>query len=253
MANKTKNLEDEIRRAKDSHREGTGRGESPRMRVGNYIGDLVYGANDGIVTTFAVVAGASGAALSSKVVLILGFANLIADGLSMAIGNYLGRKSERAFAESERSIEEWEVENIPEVERQEIRDIFQKKGFIGEDLDRAVDIITSDKKLWVETMMKDELGIYKGDDVNPLRNGVATFGSFVLAGLLPLIPYLFRFNHSFSSSIVMTALTLFTVGSLRSLVTRRNWFKSGLEMLLIGAIAAGAAYSIGYFIQNTIL
>jgi VIT1/CCC1 family predicted Fe2+/Mn2+ transporter len=248
-------VDEQIRKAKEAHRLGH-KWSMHRRWAGNYIGDMVYGANDGIITTFAIVAGVAGAALSHTVVLILGFANIFADGLSMAIGNYLGRKSEKEYAESERRVEEWEVEHIPEEERKEIREIFKKKGFEGKDLERAVKIITSDKKRWVETMLKDELGIYRGDEGNPVWHGVITFGSFVLAGSLPLIPYILAFNppdSNFPASIVMTGFALFIVGSLRSIVTRKNWFTSGLEVLGIGAIAAFAAYGVGFFIQNFIL
>jgi VIT1/CCC1 family predicted Fe2+/Mn2+ transporter len=255
MEQDQKYIEEKIRKAKEAHRLGH-KWSMHRRWAGNYIGDMVYGANDGIITTFAIVAGVAGAALSHTVVLILGFANIFADGLSMAIGNYLARKSEREYADSERSVEEWEVEHIPEEERKEIRDIFQKKGFEGEDLERAVEIITSDKKRWVETMLKDELGIYRGDEGNPVWHGATTFGAFVLAGALPLIPYILKLNPSdtnFHASIIMTGFALFIVGSLRSIVTRKNWLKSGLEMLGIGAIAAFAAYGVGFFIQNVIL
>lgn len=246
-------LLEQIRQAREAHQQGRATAVMHRRRMGNFIGDIVYGANDGIITTFAVVAGVAGAALSPTVVLVLGFANLIADGFSMAVGNYLGRKSEREYADSERRTEEWEVEHIPEEERKEIREIYQKKGFEGEDLERAVEIITSDKKRWVEAMLKDELGIFKEDEGNPLWNGAATFGAFVIAGLLPLLPYIFKLGSAFQAAIGMTGFALFIVGSTRSLVTRKNWLKSGLEMLGIGVLAAAAAYGAGYFIQHYIL
>ena len=249
MQQDKQDLQDQIRQAKEAHREGRRVVPFRRRWIGNYIGDIVYGANDGIITTFAVVAGVAGAALSLKVVLILGFANLIADGFSMAIGNYLGRKSERDFAESEKRMEEWEVEHIPEEERQEIREIYIRKGFEGEDLERAVEIITSDKIRWVEAMLKDELGIFKGGGENPVWNGVATYISFVIAGLFPLTPYFFKLMNAFPVSIGTTAFALFLVGSSRSIVTRKNWFLSGLEMLVIGSVAAIAAYGIGYLIH----
>ena len=99
------------------------------------IGDLVYGATDGAVTTFAVVAGVVGAALSPSIILILGFSNLFADGFSMAVGNYLGSKSQKEYIEKERRREEWEIDNLVEQEKQEIKDIYTKKGFTAELLD----------------------------------------------------------------------------------------------------------------------
>src|SRR3990167_6334872 len=123
--------------------------------TGTYVGDFVYGAIDGSVTTFAVVSGVAGAALSSNIVIILGLANLLADGFSMAIGNYLSSKSDIEFAQKEREREEWEVEHYPKGEIEEIRGIFRAKGFEGKKLEDAVETITSNKKLWVDTMMAE--------------------------------------------------------------------------------------------------
>ncbi|OGD49565.1 hypothetical protein A3B59_03395 [Candidatus Beckwithbacteria bacterium RIFCSPLOWO2_01_FULL_49_47] len=214
--------------------------------------DVVYGANDGIVTTFAVVAGVAGARLSPAIVLILGFANLLADGLAMAIGNYLGTKSELEYIKRERKMEEWEVDHLPDLEKKEVEAIMAKKGFKGQDLKKAVAIITADKKVWVDCMMVEELGLIAEDDASPVKNGLATFIAFSVAGLFPLLPYVFaRLSplSPFDLSIIFTALALFTVGSLRTLVTRRHPLRSGIEMLLVGAIAALAAYLVGYFID----
>ena len=121
-----------------------------RRIFGKYIGDLVYGANDGIITTFAVVSGAAGAALPGGVIIILGFANILADGISMGASNFLGKKSEQDFAKAQYKKEEWEIDNLRELEVEEIRDIYEKKGFKGRDLERAVAVITADKGfVWV--------------------------------------------------------------------------------------------------------
>src|SRR3989338_7393378 len=153
---------------------------------GGYLRDVIYGANDGIITTFAVVAGVAGAALSSGVVIILGFANLIADGISMGMSNYLGLKSQRDFEARERQREEQETEMWPEEERDEIRRMYAAKGFAGQDLERAVAIITSDKKRWVDEMMVGEFSVVTGSEETPWKHGLVTFGAFVIAGALPL-------------------------------------------------------------------
>ena len=119
------------------------------------LGDFVYGATDGAVTTFAVVAGVVGASLSPSIVLILGFANLLADGFSMAVGNYLATKAQREYIEKARKREEWEIDNLVEQEKQEIRDIYTKKGFKAELLDEIVKVITSRRKVWFDTMMRE--------------------------------------------------------------------------------------------------
>jgi len=245
-------LDEKIRRAKAAHALGNNshKAEFHKRTGGTYIRDVVYSANDGIVTTFAVVAGVAGAGLSPSIILILGFANLFADGLSMAIGNYLGTKSELEYNKSEQKMEEWEVEYIPEEERQEIREIYAKKGFQGDDLEAAVRVITSDKKTWVREMMIAELGILSEDGMSPIRNGVTTLISFVIAGLLPLLPYLFGFGGAWGLSIFMTGFALFVVGVARTKVTGTKWYLGGVEMLFVGAIAAGAAYAVGWGIER---
>jgi VIT1/CCC1 family predicted Fe2+/Mn2+ transporter len=215
-----------------------------------YVGDLVLGALDGSVTTFAVVAAATGAAQPASVVLIIGIANLFASGVSMALGNYLGTKSEEEFREKHRRREEYETERFPELEKEEVRKIFADKGFQGEDLERAVEIITSNKQIWVETMMRDELRI-SPEKRSPWLSGLVMLIAFVLAGSVPLLPYLISlFEPSFrplalSSSVVMTFAAIFVVGTARSLVTGRRWWIAGIEMTVIGAIASLIAYVIG--------
>lgn len=222
---------------------------------GSYVGDFVYGAIDGSVTTFAVVSGVAGASLSVNIVIILGFANLLADGFSMAIGNYLSSKSNAEFIEKERKREEWEIEHYPQGEVEEIRAIFRKKGFKGKQLEYAVKTITSNKKVWVDTMMADELSLIK-EKTSPVKKGAVTYISFILVGFIPLIPYLLSFisetvNASvYQLSIILTFITFFFIGSAKVYVTGKNWLKSGLETLLVGGVAAIIAYAIGYFLRG---
>lgn len=223
---------------------------------GRYIKDIVYGANDGIITTFAVVSGVAGAALSIKTVLILGFANLLADGLSMGASNYLGSKSEEHYYKREKAMEKWEVDNLPEDEREEIRRIYAKKGFHGQDLARAVDIITSDKDRWVDVMMKEELGLIQEPKGQAWKSGVVTFIAFAIAGLMPLVSYLFvgRLGgvSPFALSIIITGLSLFAVGAARTFVTKHAWWRAGAEMFIVGLLAAGAAYGVGAVLKGVV-
>src|SRR6056300_339085 len=136
----------------------------------DYIGEFVYGGIDGSVTTFAVVAGSAGANLDTSVIIILGFANLIADGFAMSVGSYLSNKSEKQNFEKHERIEYWEVDHLPEKEKEEIRDIYRDKGFEGELLEQVVDVITSDKDRWVDVMMKEELNLIK-EEKSPLAMG----------------------------------------------------------------------------------
>ncbi len=222
-----------------------------RHVAGKYIGDFIYGANDGIITTFAVIAGSFGASLAPIVIIILGFANLLADGLSMGASNFLGKKSEQDYARAQRQKEEWEIEHLREIEVEEIREIYERKGFVGKDLERAVEIITSDRKIWLDTMMRDELNIIEETDNDPVRHGFATFASFLVAGLFPLLPYLVpNVPSPFLLSILVGGITLFFLGSLRSLVTTVSWIKGGLEVLAIGSTAAMAAFWVGKIIEG---
>lgn len=220
-------------------------------KKGLYIGDFVFGANDGIITTFAVISGAAGAALSPGIVIILGLANLVADGISMGLSNYLSLRSRLDFQKKQRATEEKEVDEFPEAEKKEVSFILKKLGVPEENLERAVGAITQDKKRWVDLMMKEELGIFENNIDMPTKHGGVMAASFILAGALPLLPYIFGVaaDFQFTVSILATALTLFAVGAMRIFVTGANWFRSGTEMLFVGGLAAVAAYGVGAFVK----
>lgn len=252
IAYESKNIE----ASKKAHEtEAIKRAPEMHKRSGSYVGDVVFGAIDGSVTTFAVVSGVAGAALSANIVIILGLANLLADGFSMAIGNYLSSKSDIEYAQKERKREEWEVENYPKGEIEEIRAIFKAKGFEGKKLEDAVKTITFNKKLWVDTMMAEELNIIE-ENISPKKRGLVTFVSFVLVGSIPLMPYFASFfseaakGTAFQLSIILTFIAFFLVGSAKIYVTGKNWLKSGLETLLVGGAAAIIAYAIGYLLRG---
>ena len=145
-----------------------------------HFDDFIYGSIDGAVTTFAIIAGVVGASLSPGIILILGFANLFADGFSMAAANYQASKARNQFIEMKRKQEEWEIDNLEEQEKEEIREIYKKKGFKDELLEEVVRIITSRRKVWVDTMMKEELGLIE-DGKNPLDSSMSTFIGFNLS------------------------------------------------------------------------
>jgi len=231
--------------------------EKHKTSSGKYIKDIIYGGLDGIITTFAIVSGVAGASLPSSIVLILGFANLLADGFSMAVGNYLGTKSEMEYTKKEREREEYEVDNFPEGEIEEIRQIYSKKGFKGEDLERVVSVITSNKDVWIDTMMVEELELLSTMDQDfPIKSAFVTFLSFVLIGMIPLSTYIIAIlfpqmlKYAFGITTALTALTIFSVGAIKSKLTGLNWLRSGFEMLLIGGAAASVAYSIGFSLKG---
>lgn len=229
--------------------------EAHMQEQGKYLKSVVYGGLDGIITTFAVVAGVAGASLSSGIVLILGFANLIADGLSMAIGDYLSTKAENEYNRAEREREAWEVRNHPEGERRELEEIYVDKGFGQEDARQLVEIISKDEEAWVSTMMVEELGIMESDE-SPYKNAIATFLSFSVFGVVPLMAFVVSLlnpaiqENGFLVASVMTGVVLFILGALKVRITQRSWIKSGLEMLVVGGLAAIAAYTVGLLLAG---
>jgi len=215
-----------------------------------YISEFVYGGIDGAITTFAVVSGAAGAKAGIYYVLLFGFANLIADGFSMSVGNFFAVKTERDNFDRHKQVEYWEVENLREHEVQEIRDIYAAKGFEGELLDKVVEVITADKDIWVDTMMKEELEMSK-DTKAPLHTAIATFISFNLVGIIPLLSYVaalvFDLNEDnlFLTSCIATGIALMIVGYLKSYVTEKPWIRGIAETVLLGGLAASFAYFVG--------
>jgi len=219
----------------------------------SYLGDFVLGAVDGTVTTFAVVAGAAGADLTGRVAIILGMANLLADGFSMAAGNYLSTKAEFQFVDRVRRTEERHIDEHPAGEKEEIRQIFATKGFTGDLLDQIVEVITADRKQWVDTMVTEEFGL-RIQHPSPLRAGMSTFAAFVLAGFVPLIPFFFSSERlaraSFLPSSAAAAVTFLLIGMAKGYVVKRSPWLSGLETLAIGAVAAALAYLVGTWLSG---
>ena len=223
------------------------------IRIGRYLKDAVYGANDGVITTFAVVAATVGGALNPTTILIIGIANLLADGFSMATGNYLGTRSEQDFYKKEEA-EEWdEVRRSPDEERAEVRTILAAKGYAGQDLDDLLLLITSREQFWIDFMMHEELQLHAPEDESAVRSALVTFITFLVAGSIPLIPYLlFRGETSFMVVSMATGIALFVIGSLRTYFSRASWWYLGFEMLMAGGLAAGIAYGVGATIRMVI-
>lgn len=216
----------------------------------SYLRDFVYGAIDGAVTTLAVVSGVAGAQLSSGVVIILGVANLIADGFSMAASNYLGTQAERQQLERARRIEGEEIDRYPEGEREEIRQIVRSKGFEGRELERAVEVITSDRDRWIDMMLTEELGLSL-EGPSAIKAALATLAAFVVVGAAPLLPFVMQYllpglvTSPFTWCAVVTAAGFFGVGAAKARFVEQTWYLSGLETLAIGGAAAALAYGVG--------
>jgi VIT1/CCC1 family predicted Fe2+/Mn2+ transporter len=226
--------------------------ESPSA---SYLSDFIYGAIDGAVTTFAVVAGAAGADLDESVVIILGGANLIADGFSMAVSNFLGSRADRQQRERARREEERHIRLVPEGEREEVRQIFASKGFDGRDLERVVDVITSDPQLWTETMMSEELG-YGLTERSELRAAGATLVAFLAVGFLPLLVFVYNLAapddvaDPFTWSAILTGIAFLVVGGMKSRFVDQAWWRAALETLAVGGLAAVLAYAAGAVLES---
>ncbi|MGI9457037.1 MAG: VIT1/CCC1 transporter family protein [Aeoliella sp.] len=223
----------------------------------SYLRDFVYGAIDGTVTTFAVVSGVAGAGLGAGVIIVLGMANLIADGFSMAASNYLGTKTEEELRSKARRTEEHHIAHYPEGEREEIRQIFAGKGFEGEQLEHVVDVITSDRERWVDTMMVEELRMPL-EGPSALRAALTTFVAFAVVGFIPLAAFIYNWLvpgiqlNPYAVSLVLTGFTFFAVGTAKSWFIDESWIRAGTETLLIGGGAAAIAYAIGHFLGGAL-
>jgi VIT1/CCC1 family predicted Fe2+/Mn2+ transporter len=210
----------------------------------SYLPDAVYGAIDGAVTTFAIVAGAVGANLSTRVVLILGVANLLADGFSMACGNFLAVRSAREEDEHVQAMELRHIATDPEGERAEVREIYRAKGFAGSRLEAITELVTSNKRAWMDAMLAAEHGVI-ATSRSAMRAGLATFLAFVVAGSLPLIPFVLGLPHAPAVAVVATGLVFPLIGALKSVWTVRPWWRLALETFGIGMGAAAVAYLVG--------
>lgn len=226
-------------------RERLGLGHSP-----DYLPDFIYGAIDGTVTTFAVVSGVAGADLSANIVIVLGMANLVGDGFSMAVSNFLGTRVDGQLYQRAWQREAEEIKLFPEGEREEIRQIYEAKGFTGDDLDRAVEIITADQRRWIETMLTEELGLALVSR-SPLSAALATMCAFLLLGFIPLLAFLANaivpglVDAPYLWSCLLTAVAFFSIGAGKSRFVHQAWYWSGLETLAIGGAAASLAYLVG--------
>jgi VIT1/CCC1 family predicted Fe2+/Mn2+ transporter len=227
-------------------------GHSPREiadRIGappgrGVLRDAVYGAIDGAVTTFAIVAGVAGAGLSPIVIVALGVANVLADGFSMAAANYSGTKAELENLRRIRAVEESHIAKYPEGEKLEVREILAQKGLSGDVLAQATEAITRNRENWISLMIEGEYGL-GGVDPHPMKAAVTTFSAFLAAGVVPLVPFLIGVEGAFQISAFLTLATFFGIGAMKSVWSLNRWWRSGIETLLIGGGAAAIAYFVG--------
>jgi VIT1/CCC1 family predicted Fe2+/Mn2+ transporter len=226
-----------------------------------HIKSGVFGAIDGIITTFSVVSGAVGGSLGSNVILILGFSNLVSDGLSMGLGDFISSQAEYDYAKAEMRREKWEFENYAQGEMDEMVEIYRDKGLSKEDAVELVNVLAKNKNNFIDTMMVEELGMLPpSPDESPAKGGLVTFLSFLIFGIIPLLPYVIgeaaskspNMNALFGIAIALVALALFALGAVTSRFTIHSWYKAGLYMLIVGAVAAGSSYLIGWGVDSIV-
>lgn len=245
-----------MNRQEDLHQEHTTEAIARRIDSSSrhsYLGDFVLGAVDGGVTTFAIVAGAAGAGLSNGIALVLGISNVLADGFSMAASNYLRARSDQQIVAQYRAMEERHIDNIPEGEREEVRQIFRVKGFEGDVLEQIVRVITEDRQQWVNTMLREEWGLQL-ESAAPWKAASITLLAFVLAGCIPLLPLFANLQasaaDSFTISAVLTGVTFAAIGFMRGRTVNQSPLWSAVETLCLGGLAAALAFIAGRMLEN---
>ncbi|TLX81491.1 MAG: hypothetical protein E6L00_06390 [Thaumarchaeota archaeon] len=215
------------------------------------IRDFVFGFGDGINTSLGIVAGVGGADVSSNLIILAAIVAMFTGAKAMAVQNYLAVKSQRQILHSEIEREKWEMENVPEAERQEIEDVYRAKGFSGNDLESIVNKITSDKKVWLDTMLTEELKLNLEIIGSPLKSAFRMFGSFLVGGILPILPYFFA--HGYVPLLVAIAISLsasFVIGAVKSKLANLSIIRGGLEMAGLGTGIALIGYGIGSELAN---
>lgn len=225
---------------------GSGSDSLVRMYLGDFIRDAVFGLNDGLVSNFSLIAGVAAASVSQHVVVLTGTAGLLAGAVSMAAGSYLSNKSHREVVLAEVSREREEIEFAPEEEREELIQSYGRKGFSPSEAELLVSRITQDKERWLALMVNEELGLSTDPGPSPIIDGAVTGSGFALGAFFPLLPFLFIGGlPALAVAAVLSLLALFGVGASKAPFTARSWVRSGLEMVIVGAIAAAFTFVIG--------
>lgn len=214
--------------------------------------DAVLGGIDGCVTTFAVVSGAFGAGFSPQIALVLGFANLLADGFSMAVSNYEASQVELSQIASIERTERQHIALVPEGEQEEVRQLFHAKGFEGALLEQIVKTLCSNPDVWVKTMIREEYGL-SADGVSPWRSALVTFAAFLTVGTVPLLPYAVPGLEpliQFFTSLGLAGCVFFGIGMLKSAVYGLPIWRAALRTFVMGTSAAGLAFATGALAQR---
>jgi vacuolar iron transporter family protein len=229
-----------LRREYDHHTEQIHAVGGPSVR------DVILGLNDGLVASFAVTSGVAGAFNVDRIVIMAGLAEMLGGSVSMGLAAFASARAQHEFYQSETKRELEEIRRWPEREREEIRGIYRNKGFVGDLLDRIVEHITADPKRWSNVMMREELGFGSEAAEPPLRSGATVGLSYLAGAVFPVLPYVFVPPPlGILVSAAATVSALFVVGAVKTLITTRSWWRSGIESMAIGVAAAAVTYGAG--------
>jgi vacuolar iron transporter family protein len=228
----------------------------PHIKESNYIRDVVFGFGDGVNTSLGIVAGIGGATVGVDIVILAAIIGMFTGAKAMAVQNYLAVKSQIEILQSEIKREEYEIENTPEKEREEIVEIYKAKGFAGEELNMVVNKITSNKGVWLRTMLTEELGLNLEILGSPIKGAIVMFISFLVGGILPILPYFIvktGLINNFTALLIAISISLtssFVIGAIKGRLAKKSWIKGGLEMSLLGTGIALLGYGIGSEMNN---
>jgi len=220
------------------------------------VREIIFGFNDGSISILAILAVVTGGAFAQNHIIAVGFSGVVAGAISMGIGAYISSKSEIEHHRSEIHREKMEIEHLPEIEKEEVRILYRNKAsFTDEELNIIVDRITSDKEVWLDFMMKDELGLIEERFESPVKIGLIMLIAFLVGGIIPITPF-FILQVPLNSLIVSAILTyssLFIIGFWKTTFTDRHWIISGLEMVGVGIVALVVPYMIGEILLSLLL
>jgi VIT1/CCC1 family predicted Fe2+/Mn2+ transporter len=216
-----------------------------RAGHGESLRNFVFGTSDGLVTVLAFVAGVSASLAQRKLVLLAGLSEMFAGALSMGLGAFLGARAERDLYGRELAREMREVREVPHLEREELREIYRKKGFSGDELERVIDVLTANERRWVDVMMQEELGLARPDD-SAAKAGIVVGLSYLVAAAVPLVPYLFLpIRHALTASILLTGAALAAVGVGKARFTQRPKLRGAVETVIAGWLGTAICWGIG--------
>lgn len=207
--------------------------------------DFILGGQDGLVNVLGIILGLSIGTQNPKIVIIAGLAAAFAEAVSMGAVAYTSAKAESDYYKSQEKLEEYEIENYPETEKKEIHDIYYKKGFRGKLLGQIVENIISNKKRWKDIMMKEELELSNKFN-NPIKSAIIVLIAAIIGSFIPLLPFFFfPLQYAIIYSLIVSAIALFITGATEAKLTLGNWVYKGIQLMLIGMIAALVGFVVG--------